>query len=125
MSGQDLKYTETHEWLRVEGGEATIGLSDYAQGELGDIVFIELPEVGRGVAKGDVLSTIESVKSVSEIYAPVTGEIADVNTALDADPGLINTDAQGEGWIFRIKLTDEGELAGLMDSDQYADHTKG
>ncbi len=125
MSEQDLRFTETHEWLRVEGREVTVGLTDYAQGELGDIVFVELPEVGRTISPGDVLTTVESVKSVSEIYAPVSGEITAANDALDSDPGLVNTDAQGEGWIFRIKLADGEDLSRFMSADDYATHTKG
>jgi len=125
MSQSGLRFTKTHEWVREEGGEVVVGLSDYAQGELGDIVFVELPEVGSSVSKGDSLTTIESVKSVSEIYAPVTGKVASVNDALDAEPGTINTDAYGEGWILRIELSDPGELEGLMSSDEYEKYTKG
>lgn len=125
MSGQDLKFTETHEWIRVEGDVATLGLTDYAQKELGDIVFVELPEAGRAVSAGDVLSTVESVKSVSEIYSPVGGEVADVNADLEGEPGLINSDPYGKGWILKLKLADAGEVAGLMSEDQYRAHTEG
>jgi glycine cleavage system H protein len=125
MSGQDLKFTETHEWIRVEGDVATLGLTDYAQKELGDIVFVELPEAGRAVSAGDVLSTVESVKSVSEIYSPIGGEVADVNADLEGEPGLINSDPYGKGWILKLKLADAGEVAGLMSEDQYRAHTEG
>ena len=122
---EGLKYTDTHEWLRIEGDTVTIGLTEYAQGELGDIVFVELPGVGDTVATGDVLTTVESVKSVSEMYAPVGGEITEVNSALDADPGLINKDAEGEGWIMKLKLAADADTASFMTSEQYAEHTTG
>lgn len=125
MSERDLKFTGTHEWLRIEGDEVVVGLSDYAQGELGDIVFIELPEKGRAVSKDEALTTLESVKSVSEIYAPLSGEITDVNAVLEDEPGLINTDPSGKGWIFRMKFADASELTGLMSAEAYAEHTKG
>ncbi len=125
MGNGDLRYTDTHEWLNIEDGEVTIGLTEYAQGELGDIVFIELPEVGRSVETGDVLTTVESVKSVSEIYAPVAGEITGANEALDADPGLINTDAEGEGWILKMMLAPDADLSAFMTAEDYKAHTKG
>ena len=122
---EGLKYTEEHEWLRIEGEEATLGLTEYAQGELGDIVYVELPAVGQELSAGDVLSTVESVKSVSELYAPVAGEVTDVNTALDADPAIVNKDAEGEGWILKMKLAPDADTSGLMTSEQYEAHTKG
>lgn len=125
MSEHDLKFTETHEWLRVENDEVVVGLSDYAQGELGDIVFVELPEVGREVSKSESLTTLESVKSVSEVFAPVTGMITAVNESLEDDPGSINSDPYGEGWIVRMKFTDESEFDGLFSADEYEEHTKG
>jgi glycine cleavage system H protein len=125
MGEKDRLFTETHEWLTVEGDVATLGLTDYAQGELGDIVFVELPEAGRGLSSGDVLTTVESVKSVSELYAPVAGEVVEGNSALDDDPALINTDPLGEGWIARIKLADGTDLSALMSEKQYAAHIKG
>jgi glycine cleavage system H protein len=125
MSQTDLRFAKTHEWVRVEGNEAVIGLSDYAQGELGDIVFVELPDVGSTVSKGDSVTTVESVKSVSEVYAPVTGTVTAVNDALDAEPGRINSDAQGEGWIMRIEFSSPAELDGLMSSGEYEEFTKG
>jgi len=125
MSQTDLRFAKTHEWVRVEGNEAVIGLSDYAQGELGDIVFVELPDVGSTVSKGDSVTTVESVKSVSEVYAPLTGTVTAVNDALDAEPGKINSDAQGEGWIMRVGFSSPEELDDLMSSAEYEEFTKG
>ena len=125
MSKQDLKFTKSHEWLKVEGTEALIGLTDYAQGELGDIVFVELPAEGTHVSAGDVLTTVESVKSVSEVYAPVAGDVVDVNAALEDSPDLINSDPYGDGWMVRVKLEDVSSLDGLMTADAYEEHTKG
>ncbi|MFH1864432.1 MAG: glycine cleavage system protein GcvH [Candidatus Eisenbacteria bacterium] len=125
MGEKDRLYTETHEWLSVEGDVATLGLTDYAQGELGDIVFVELPEPGTSLSAGDVLTTIESVKSVSELYAPVAGEILEGNTALDDDPSLINSDPFGAGWIARLRLAEEADVSGLMTAEQYEAHIKG
>jgi len=125
MSEKDLKFTETHEWLRVEGDVATIGLSDYAQGELGDIVFVELPEPGTALSSGDVLTTVESVKSVSELYSPIDGEIVEGNAALEDDPAVINSDPYGDGWIAKIKLAEGTDLSGLMTTEQYEAHVKG
>ena len=122
---EGLKYTDSHEWLKIEGDEATLGLTEYAQGELGDIVYVELPAVGQELSPGDVLSTIESVKSVSELCAPVGGEITEVNTALDADPAIVNKDAEGEGWILKMKLAPDADTSGFMTSEQYEAHTKG
>lgn len=125
MAEAGLKFTKSHEWIRVEGGDALVGLTDYAQGELGDIVFIELPEKGRNVSSGDVLTTVESVKSVSEIYAPVSGEIVAANSSLDDDPSVINSDPYGDGWIVKIRLSDPGELDGTLSPQQYEELTKG
>ena len=125
MGEKDRLFTETHEWIMVEGDVATLGLTDYAQGELGDIVFVELPEPGRILSAGDVLTTIESVKSVSELYAPVGAEVLEANTALDADPAIINTDAFGEGWIAKLKLAAGFDLSQLMTAEQYETHIKG
>jgi glycine cleavage system H protein len=124
MSDKDLRFTKTHEWLKAEGDEALIGLSDYAQHELGDIVFIELPEVGKTVAQGDVLTTVESVKSVSEVYAPLAGEVTEVNTALEGAPGLVNADPYGAGWIARVKLANPKDLTALLSAEDYAKLTK-
>jgi glycine cleavage system H protein len=125
MAEAGLKFTKSHEWIRVEGGDALVGLTDYAQGELGDIVFIELPEKGRSVSSGDVLTTVESVKSVSEIYAPVSGEIVEANSSLDDDPSVINSDPYGNGWIVKIRLSDPGELDGTLSPEAYEELTKG
>ena len=125
MGEKDRLFTETHEWLKVEGEVATLGLTDYAQGELGDIVFVELPEPGMGLSAGDVLTTIESVKSVSELYAPVDGEVIEGNPALDADPAIINTDPFGEGWIAKLKLAEGADLSQFMTAEQYETHIKG
>jgi glycine cleavage system H protein len=112
-------YTEEHEWIRVEGDEATVGITDFAQGQLGDIVFVELPEAGRRVTKGGEAAVVESVKAASDVYAPVDGEIVEPNPALGDDPSLVNSDPEGEGWFFRLRLSDESQLDGLMDSDAY------
>ena len=125
MGEKDLRFTETHEWLSVEDGVATLGLTDYAQGELGDIVFVELPEAGRSLATGDVLTTVESVKSVSELYAPVEGEIIEGNAALEDDPSIINSDPYGKGWIAKLKLASGTNISQFMTSEQYETHIKG
>jgi glycine cleavage system H protein len=125
MGDKDRLFTETHEWLSVEDGVATLGLTDYAQGELGDIVFVELPEAGRSLATGDVLTTVESVKSVSELYAPVEGEILEGNAALDDDPSVINSDPYGKGWIAKLKLAPGTDVSRFMTTEQYETHIKG
>src|SRR5687768_4103681 len=112
-------YTEEHEWIRVEGDEATVGITDFAQGQLGDIVFVELPEAGRQLAKGGEAAVVESVKAASDVYAPVSGEVTEGNQALTADPALVNSDPEGEGWFFRLRLSDPSELEGLMDAAAY------
>ncbi|SFU14450.1 glycine cleavage system protein GcvH [Mesorhizobium sp. YR577] len=112
-------FTDDHEWLRVEGGIATVGITDYAQEQLGDLVFVELPEAGRKLAKGDVAVVVESVKAASDVYAPVDGEIVESNGALASDPALVNSAATGDGWLWKMKLSDEGQLAGLLDEAGY------
>jgi glycine cleavage system H protein len=112
-------YSEEHEWVRVEGEEAVVGITDFAQGQLGDVVFVELPEAGRQVTKGAEAATVESVKAASDVYAPVSGEVIEANQALVDDPALANTDPEGEGWFFRLRLADTSELQGLMDADAY------
>lgn len=112
-------YTKEHEWIRVEGDTATVGITDFAQGQLGDIVFVEVPEAGAQVAKAGEAAVVESVKAASDVYAPVSGEVVEGNGALVDDPSLVNTDPEGEGWFFKIRLSDEGELDGLMDADAY------
>jgi glycine cleavage system H protein len=112
-------YTEEHEWVRIEGDSATVGITDFAQGQLGDIVFVEVPEAGRAVTKGGEAAVVESVKAASDVYAPVTGEVIEGNQALVDDPSLVNSDPEGEGWFFKIRLSDTSELDGLMDAEAY------
>ena len=114
-----VHYTQEHEWIRVEGDTATVGITDFAQGQLGDIVFVELPDAGREVTKGGEAAVVESVKAASDVYAPVTGEVVEANGALTDDPSLVNTDPEGEGWFFRLRLSNPAELEGLMDADSY------
>lgn len=116
----DVKYTSDHEWIRLEGDVATVGISNYAQEQLGDVVYVELPEVGKAVSKGSEAAVVESVKAASEVYAPLSGEIVEVNAVLGDAPGQINEDAEGNGWFMKIKLSDPGELDDLMDADDYA-----
>src|SRR5262245_22502736 len=125
MFPNDRRYTKEHEWVKPADGVATVGITDFAQKELGDIVYVELPEIGRTVASGEVLGTIESVKAVSELYAPVSGTITEVNTTLSDKPETVNLDAQGAGWICRMKLSKAGELDGLMDAAAYVTHGGG
>ena len=121
----DIKYSEDHEWIRIEGDSGTVGITDYAQEQLGDIVFVELPEAGKTLAKGDEAAVVESVKAASEIYAPVSGEVAEANDALAEDPAKVNSDPQGEGWFFRMKVADPSELDGLMDEAAYKTYVEG
>ncbi|OIO69409.1 MAG: glycine cleavage system protein H [Zetaproteobacteria bacterium CG12_big_fil_rev_8_21_14_0_65_55_1124] len=118
----DLKYTKEHEWVRIEGDTATFGISDHAQEALGDIVFVELPEIGRELAPGDAFAVVESVKAVSDVYAPVGGEIIEVNEALEGEPEKINTDSYGAGWIVRVKIN--GGSGELLDAEAYATFLK-
>jgi glycine cleavage system H protein len=115
----DLKYAESHEWVRVEDGIGTVGITDHAQAELTDIVFVEPPKVGVVFAAKNATAVVESVKAASDIYTPVSGEIVETNPALDSSPALLNTDPFGEGWIFKIKLSDPGELDGLKSPEAY------
>ena len=112
-------YTKEHEWIRVEGDEATVGITDFAQGQLGDVVFVELPDVGRQVTKGGEAAVVESVKAASDVYAPVSGEVTEANQALVDDSALVNSDPEGEGWFFRLRLSNTSELEGLMDAEAY------
>ena len=112
-------YTKEHEWVRVEGDSGTVGITDFAQSQLGDIVFVEVPEAGRSVAKGGEAAVVESVKAASDVYAPVSGEVVEGNQALVDDPALVNSDPEGEGWFFKLRLTDASQLDGLMDADAY------
>ena len=118
---QDLLYTEDHEYLKPAGepGVVYIGITDYAQGELGDIVFVELPKVGATFKKQDVFGTIEAVKAVSELYAPVSGEVVEINPRLDAEPAVVNTNPYGDGWMIKLRMTDESERSGLLDAAGY------
>ncbi len=115
-------YTKEHEWVRADGAEASVGISNYAQEQLGDIVFVELPDVGRTLKKGDIAAVVESVKAASEVYAPASGEVMAVNEALSDDPGLVNRNAEQDGWFFKLKLTDAAELDALMDAGAYQTH---
>ena len=115
----ETRFTEDHEWVRIVGDVATVGITEYAQEQLGDIVFVDLPEAGAEMAQGDEAAVIESVKAASDIYAPITGEVGEVNDSLDAEPAIVNQDAQGEGWLFTMSISDTGELDNLMDVDAY------
>lgn len=115
-------YTEDHEWLTVEGGIVTVGITDYAQEQLGDIVFVETPEVGKQLKKGDTAVVVESVKAASDVYAPVDGEILEANDALSSDPALVNSSPTSSGWLWKMKLADEGQLSGLLDEAGYKAH---
>jgi len=121
----DLKYTTDHEWISLEGDVATVGITHHAQEELTDIVFVELPEIGRECSAEEGIAVVESVKAASDIFAPVAGEIVGANDALEADPGLVNTDPHGNGWIFKIKVKDVADVAALLDADGYAAHIGG
>ncbi|MCH7754190.1 glycine cleavage system protein GcvH [candidate division KSB1 bacterium] len=114
-----LQYTSEHEWIAIEDDVATIGITDYAQGELGDIVFVELPNKGDSTNQTEAFGTIEAVKAVSELYAPLSGEIKDVNSILEEQPELINNDPYGEGWIIKLKISDESELEKLLSAEEY------
>lgn len=114
-------FTEDHEWIELDGEIATVGITDYAQSQLGDIVFVEVPEDGKEVAKGDDAAVVESVKAASDVYAPASGTVIEGNPALEAEPALVNTDPEGEGWFFKMTLSDTSELDGLMNESAYAD----
>ncbi|MAU40750.1 MAG: glycine cleavage system protein H [Kordiimonas sp.] len=120
-----LYFTEDHEWINVDGSDAIVGISDYAQQALGDIVFVEIPEEGRALAKGDEAAVVESVKAASEVYAPVSGTVVAGNSALEEEPALVNTASQSDGWFFRMQLSDPAELEGLMDEAAYATYIQG
>jgi glycine cleavage system H protein len=118
----DIRYTKDHEWVRVEGELATMGISDHAQEQLGDVVFVELPPIGKQVARNDALAVVESVKAASDVYAPIGGEVVEVNEALNDDPALVNSGAESAGWFCKLKVADPGELAQLMDADAYQEY---
>ena len=115
----DLKYTKDHEWVKAEGEVVTIGITDYAQGELGDVVFVELPELGQTVEKDESFGTIEAVKAVADLFCPLSGEIVETNEELDNDPEIVNKDPYGDGWMVKIRLSDTTQLDGLMSADDY------
>ena len=119
MVPQDLRYTKDHEWVRVDGDVATIGVTDYAASQLGDVVFVDLPSVGRAVDQFATFGVVESVKAVSDLYAPVSGEITDVNAELGGKPELVNSDPFGDGWMIRVKVAEPGQLADLLDAAGY------
>lgn len=121
----ELYYTKSHEWVKVEGEKATVGITDFAQSELQDIVYVELPEVGKQLKKGEVLCSIDSVKSSAEVYAPVSGEIVEVNERLSSEPELINKDPYGEGWIVVLKLSNTDEISELLSAKEYQEMIEG
>jgi len=114
-----MYFTQDHEWISVEGDSATVGITDYAQAQLGDVVFVEVPPAGTAVAKGKEAAVVESVKAASDVYAPVSGTVTEANAALEADPSLVNTAPEGEGWFFKLTLSNPAELEGLMDDAAY------
>ncbi len=118
-----IQYTEDHEWLNVQGDSATVGITHHAQDALGDVVFVDLPEVGKTFAARDIAGVVESVKAAADVYMPVSGEVTEVNEALRADPALANSDPLGAGWFFKVKLSDPSQLATLMDEAAYASFT--
>ena len=118
-------FSEDHEWIDVDGETGTVGITDYAQGQLGDITFVELPEAGSAVKKGDAPCVVDSVKAASDVYAPVSGTVTESNAALEGEPELVNSDADGAGWLFRLTLSDPGELDGLMDKPAYDAYVAG
>ena len=114
-----IYFTRDHEWVAIAGDTGTVGITDYAQGQLGDITFVELPQVGAAVNKGDAVSVVDSVKAASDVYSPLSGEVTDVNETLDGEPELVNSDAEKAGWLYRLRLSDPAELADLMDKAAY------
>lgn len=118
----DLLYTKQHEWVQVEGDIATVGITDYAQGELGDVVYVELPEAGDDFGSGDGFGSVESVKAVSEIYMPLSGAVTEVNQALSESPELVNLDPYGEGWMIRVKVADPSQVEALMSAEEYTQY---
>ena len=112
-------YSKEHEWIRVEGDQATVGITDFAQGQLGDVVFVEVPEAGRAVTRGQEAAVVESVKAASDVYAPVSGTVSEGNQAVVDEPSLVNSDPEGEGWFFKVTLSDNHELSELMNAEQY------
>lgn len=121
----ETRYTDQHEWVRIDGDEATVGITKYAAEQLGDVVYIELPEAGRKVGQGGEIAVVESVKAASEVYAPIGGEVTAANGALSEDPAKVNADPEGNGWFFRMKISDKAELGKLMTGQQYSEFLKG
>ncbi len=121
----ELRYSQEHEWVRLEGDTATIGITPYAQEQLGDVVFVELPEIGKKVEKGKELAVVESVKAASEVYAPISGEVVEVNSALTDAPATVNEDALGKSWFAKLKVADKGQLSSLMDEAAYKKYVEG
>jgi glycine cleavage system H protein len=115
----ELKYTKDHEWIRIDGDVATVGITDFAQGELGDIVYVEIETVGETVEKEAVFGTVEAVKTVSDLFMPLTGEVLELNSSLEGQPELVNKDPYGDGWMVKMKIADPGQLASLLDADAY------
>ncbi|MGX1787714.1 glycine cleavage system protein GcvH [Bosea sp. NPDC055332] len=120
----ETRYTKDHEYIRIEGDTGTVGITDYAQGQLGDVVFVELPTVGKALSKGGEAAVVESVKAASEVYAPVSGEVVAVNSELEAAPGTVNEDPAGKGWFVKLKLANTSELDGLLSEAEYQDYVK-
>lgn len=124
MNPQDLHYTRSHEWVRIDGDVGTVGITDYAQKELGEIVYLELPEVGHMFNSEDEFGTVESVKAVSELFTPLSGEIIEINKGAVAEPGIVNDDPFGDGWLIKLKLSTDEEVSKLLTADQYEDYVK-
>ena len=124
MTPEDSRYAKSHEYVHVDGGVGTIGITDYAQKELGDVVFVELPQIGTELEQGDELGSIESVKAVSELFSPVSGQVVEVNEALAEKPELVNTDPYGDGWMIRVKLVTPEEVDELMDAEEYEEYVE-
>jgi len=118
-------FTDEHEWIELDGDTATVGITDYAQGQLGDIVFVELPDNGKSLEKGGDAAVVESVKAASDVYAPISGEVTEANAALEDDPALVNSDPEGEGWFFKMTVVDKSQLEGLMDEAKYKSFVDG
>ena len=121
----ETRYTEQHEWVRIDGGVATVGITQYASEQLGDVVYVELPEIGKQVKQAGQAAVVESVKAASEVYTPLSGEVVAVNEALTGDPAKVNADPSGEGWFFKLKVSNQAEFAKLMDEKAYAEFVKG
>ena len=124
MSSEELHYTQSHEWVRIDGGVGTIGITEHAQDELGEIVYLELPEVGHVYDADTEFGTVESVKAVSELYTPVSGEVVEVNKSAVAEPGIVNDDPYGDGWLIKLKLSSDSEIDNLMSAAEYAEYVR-